>query len=81
MDVASRMTFFTAPPELRTRLTTVYIVLMFVGGGLGSLFGTMIYDRFGWDGTAIALFVACSSLTGLAGLAWRSWGAYSTPSS
>ena len=81
MDVASRMTFFTAPPELRTRLTTVYIVLMFVGGGLGSLFGTMIYDRFGWDGTAIALFVACSSLTGLAGLAWRIWGAYSTPSS
>ncbi|MEO0418150.1 MAG: MFS transporter [Pseudomonadota bacterium] len=79
MDVASRMTFFTAPPELRTRLTTIYIVLMFVGGGLGSLFGTMIYDAYGWDGTAIALVAACSSLTGLAGFAWWKWGAYSKP--
>jgi len=80
MDVASRMIFLTAPAELRTRLTTIYIVLMFVGGGLGSLFGTMIYDTYGWDGTAIALFIACSCLTGLAGLAWRIWGAYSNAS-
>ncbi|MEM7688079.1 MAG: MFS transporter [Pseudomonadota bacterium] len=76
MDVASRMIFLTAPAELRTRLTTIYIVLMFVGGGLGSLFGTMIYDSYGWDGTAIALMIACSSLTLLSGIAWKVWGAY-----
>jgi len=74
MDVASRMTFLTAAPEIRTRLTTVYVVMMVMGGGIGSLTGTMIYDAYGWNGTAIALIVSSTGLTGLAGFAWRVWG-------
>lgn len=77
IDVSSRMTFLSAPPELRTRLTTIYIVLMFVGGGLGSLTGTMIYDSYGWPGTALSITISCLSLTVLSGIAWRIWGAYS----
>ncbi len=80
MDVASRMTFLTAPADLRTRLTTIYIVLMFVGGGIGSLTGTWIYDTYGWDGIAISLLIACSCLTALAALSWKIWGAYSKAS-
>lgn len=76
IDVASRMTFLSAAPELRTRLTTIYIVLMFIGGGIGSLTGTMIFDAYGWMGTAAALVVSCFVLTGLAGLAWRIWGTH-----
>ena len=77
IDVGSRMTFLSAVPEVRTRLTTIYIVLMFIGGGIGSLTGTMIYDAYGWNGSAIAIMSACFVLTALSGLAWRIWGARS----
>ncbi len=74
MDVASRMTFLTAAPEMRTRLTTVYIVMMFMGGGIGSVIGTRIYDAYGWEGTAWSLIAASLSLCALAGVSWRIWG-------
>ncbi|MFK7975464.1 MAG: MFS transporter [Halioglobus sp.] len=53
IDVTSRMLFLSKAPELRTRLTTVYIILMFVGGGLGSWLGTAAYEWGGWNATAI----------------------------
>ncbi len=52
IDVTSRMTFLSQAPEIRTRLMTVYIVLMFVGGGLGSWAGTVSYAWGGWLATA-----------------------------
>lgn len=51
IDVTGRMTFLSLEPGLRNRLTTIYIVLMFVGGGVGSFAGTAAYDTFGWAGT------------------------------
>ncbi|NQX93975.1 MAG: MFS transporter [Erythrobacter sp.] len=81
IDVSSRMTFLSAEPELRTRLTTIYIVIMFIGGGIGSLTGTAIYDAYGWSGTAIALIVSCASITALAALSWRIWGTHCEASS
>ena len=74
IDVASRMTFLSAAPEWRTRLTTIYIVMMFIGGGVGSYLGTRLYARYGWDGIAPAIVLACLALTSLAALAWRIWG-------
>ncbi|MEO1731570.1 MAG: MFS transporter [Pseudomonadota bacterium] len=74
IDVGSRMTFLSSEPEVRTRLTTIYIVLMFIGGGIGSLTGTMIYDAYGWNGSAIAIMSACFVLTAMSGLAWKVWG-------
>lgn len=76
IDVASRMTFLSAAPELRTRLTTIYIVMMFIGGGIGSYAGTRLYAAYGWHGIALSLVIACLTLTALAGLAWRIWGAH-----
>lgn len=55
IDVAGRMTFLSLEPEIRTRLTTSYIVLMFCGGALGSILGTTIYDAAGWLGTCILM--------------------------
>lgn len=52
IDITSRMTFLSAAPEIRTRLMTVYIVFMFVGGGLSSWAGTALYDHAGWLGTS-----------------------------
>lgn len=52
LDVASRMTFLTEAPQIRTRLMTIYIVMMFIGGGVASWGGTAAYDYAGWTGTA-----------------------------
>ena len=76
IDVASRMTFLSAEPELRTRLTTIYIICMFIGGGIGSLVGTALYVEAGWVGTASIITASCALLTALAGWAWHIWGAH-----
>ena len=52
IDVTGRMTFLNQPPDVRTRLMTIYIVFMFVGGGLASWAGTSAYDIWGWSGNA-----------------------------
>lgn len=55
IDVTGRMTFLSLAPEIRTRLTTSYIVIMFLGGAIGSIAGTAIYDAAGWLGTCLLL--------------------------
>ena len=67
IDVTSRMTFLSLAPDLRTRLTTIYIVMMFIGGGVASIAGTWTYDSLGWPGTC-ALLVAMSAASAL--LSW-----------
>ena len=74
IDVASRMTFLALEPDLRTRLTTIYIVMMFIGGAVGSLAGTAIYDAAGWAGTSAYILASCVLLAGLSYYAWRRWG-------
>jgi predicted MFS family arabinose efflux permease len=59
IDVTGRMTFLNEPPDVRTRLMTIYIVMMFVGGGLASWAGTSAYDLWGWTGNAV--LAACMS--------------------
>ena len=53
IDVTGRMTTLNQPPAIRTRLMSLYITLMFLGGGLGSWGGTAAYDAGGWWGTVI----------------------------
>ena len=74
IDVTSRMTFLSQEPELRTRLTTIYIVMMFIGGAVGSIAGTALFEAFGWTGTALAILVSCLSLCLLSYLAYRLYG-------
>lgn len=71
IDVTGRMTFLSLDPDLRTRLTTVYIVLMFIGGGIGSLGATWIYDHYDWAGVCLLLTVSSAALTALAAFARR----------
>lgn len=59
IDVTGRMTFLSQAPEIRTRLMTVYIVLMFAGGGIASWLGTAAYSLYGWYGNvAVALLLS-----------------------
>ena len=60
VDVTGRMTFLSQAPHLRTRFMTIYIVLMFLGGGLGSWVGTASYAAGGWTGMASSAAVMTS---------------------
>ncbi len=74
IDVTSRMTFLSLEPAVRTRLTTIYIVMMFVGGSVGSIAGTAVFDAFGWTGTALYVIASCVVLTALSVLGYRLYG-------
>lgn len=70
IDVTGRTLFLSLPADLRTRLTTIYVVIMFIGGGVGSILGTAVYDAGGWEATCIFLGMAMAgvillSITGL----------------
>ncbi len=53
IDVTGRMTTLRESSAVRTRLMSLYITLMFLGGGLGSWSGTLAYDLGGWMGTVV----------------------------
>ncbi|MBD2841741.1 MFS transporter [Erythrobacter sp. KMU-140] len=73
IDVTGRMTFLALEPEIRTRLTTSYIVMMFIGGALGSILGTSVYDLAGWAGTCLLLLAISGLVVALSVIAERSW--------
>jgi predicted MFS family arabinose efflux permease len=72
IDVSGRMIFLSMAPEIRTRMTTGYIVFMFLGGALGSILGTYVYDRAGWAGTCAMLAAISLSVLGLSCFAYLS---------
>lgn len=73
VDVTGRMTLFALAPEIRTRLTTSYIVTMFVGGAIGSALGTAVYDAGGWAATCGLLLAMSCGVLFLAIIAERRW--------
>ncbi|SIN61170.1 Predicted arabinose efflux permease, MFS family [Parasphingorhabdus marina DSM 22363] len=66
MDVANRTILFGRAPEIRTRLMTVYIVTMFLGGGLSSWLGTAAYAWGGWNAIAGMSLIFATLILGLA---------------
>lgn len=73
IDVTGRMTLFTLAPDIRTRLTTSYIVVMFVGGAIGSALGTAVYDAGGWAATCALMLTMSSCVLALAYHSERRW--------
>lgn len=74
IDVTGRMTFLGLPPDVRTRLMTAYIVLMFIGGGLASWGATYVYEHAGWDGTTKLTLILSAALVALSFLSLRLFG-------
>lgn len=66
MDVANRTILFGRAPEIRTRLMTIYIVIMFLGGGLSSWVGTAAYAWGGWNAIAGMSLAFATLILGLA---------------
>ena len=73
IDVTGRMTLFALAPEIRTRLTTSYIVTMFVGGAIGSAAGTAVFDWGGWGATCALLLTMSCAVAALSLHAERRW--------
>ena len=72
LDVCGRMLFLREAPEIRTRLMTVYIILMFLGGGIGSWLGTSVYEWGGWQANAMLAVIGSSLIVVLSLYAlWR----------
>lgn len=72
IDVSNRMTFLNQPPSVRTRLMTIYIVCMFVGGGIASWAGTAVYHYAHWTGSAL-LSLSLSALVMLFSIISYRW--------
>ena len=73
VDVTGRMTLFSLAADIRTRLTTSYIVTMFVGGAIGSAASTAIYEAGGWAAACALLLAMSSAVVALAIHAERRW--------
>ena len=59
--ITNQAAIYVLAPELRSRLTTAYMVAYFLGGTAGTLLATFAYDLGGWGavcavGTAIVVF-------------------------
>ncbi|MEM1390830.1 MAG: MFS transporter [Pseudomonadota bacterium] len=72
IDITGRMTFLSEDPDVRTRLMTIYIVMMFIGGGLASWAGTLSYAFGGWTGNALVNLALSTIVIGLSWWSWRS---------
>ncbi|MBK0025443.1 MFS transporter [Stenotrophomonas sp. S48] len=56
-------------PEFKSRLNTVFMTGMFLGGAFGSWAGALAWHHFGWTG--VAVFGGALPLAALAVLQWR----------
>lgn len=49
-QIAHQTRIFGLLPGARGRINTIYMTFYFLGGSLGSLFSTMAWSRWGWNG-------------------------------
>lgn len=71
IDVTGRMTILRLAPEIRTRLMTVYVVIMFTGGAIASQAATWAYGEAGWAGNVAIAFCFALGAAVLSALANR----------
>ncbi len=69
--VSNQTRVYSLRPGSESRLNTAYIVSYFIGGSLGTLAGTLGWERAGWTGVCVTgMGIA------LCGLLWTLWMAY-----
>ena len=61
VHVSNQNAVIALRPEARTRLNAGYITCYFMGGALGSLLGTQLFGRFGWN-AIVAVGIAAALL-------------------
>ncbi|GLY86810.1 MFS transporter [Actinoallomurus iriomotensis] len=68
VHVTNQAVLYDLVDGARSRITTVYMTVYFVGGALGTTTGTAAYGRWGWGG-------ACAAAAGFCVLALLAWSA------
>ncbi|WP_428327591.1 MFS transporter [Mucilaginibacter sp.] len=51
--ISNQSIIFTLKPEARNRINTVYMVSYFMGGSVGTLFATQLWNNYQWNGVCI----------------------------
>lgn len=57
VHITNQTVIFEGNPAARNRINTVYMVLYFLGGAVGTLAGGQVWVHFGWHGVCIAGFL------------------------
>ena len=65
--ITNQAAIYALAPELRSRLTTAYMVAYFLGGTAGTLLGTFAYQAGGWE-------AVCATGAAIMGVALVVWG-------
>jgi predicted MFS family arabinose efflux permease len=66
--ITNQAAIYALAPELRSRITTAYMVAYFLGGTAGTLLGTFAYDAGGWNavcGVGAVIMVVAIAFWGL----------------
>ncbi len=66
--ITNQGAIYRLPPEIRGRVTSVYMTAYFIGGAAGGAASAAVYSAAGWGGS-------CLLGAGLAGAALLAWGA------
>ena len=53
LQISHQSAIYTRVPHARSRVTTAYIVAVFIGGGLASLVTSVLYASVGWVGVCV----------------------------
>lgn len=53
LHITNQGEIYKLHPEARSRLTSAYMILYFIGGGIGSAGSAYAYDQLGWDGVCL----------------------------
>jgi predicted MFS family arabinose efflux permease len=62
-QISNQTRIYALAPEARSRLTTAYMVSLFLGGVVGSLLSAAVYDAAGWGATcALGAAIAAAGL-------------------
>jgi predicted MFS family arabinose efflux permease len=64
MQVGNQTRIFGLGAQVRSRLNTIYMVMYFTGGAVGSALAGLAWYRWGWDGVSI-LAITMIALAGL----------------
>jgi predicted MFS family arabinose efflux permease len=66
VHVTNQAVIYDLTGSARSRITTVYMTVYFLGGAAGTTAGTAAYDHGGWDG-------ACAAAAGFCAVALAGW--------
>jgi predicted MFS family arabinose efflux permease len=61
--VSNQHVIYSLRPEARSRLNTIFMSGMFIGGAIGSAGATLVWNAFGWNG--VSIFGALLAVVGI----------------